>query len=197
MTKWRGIPTQCVIQMDYLNELMEEWLYRRDETLLLNVNPWSAAQLCNIYDQRQKKRFTAIADDSVWNSSPYRNWRFLKNVDDSKNLREVLATFPFETAIFLSTDPHYCTELWEPLTLENKREMKEECARFISNTHEQFNKILPALHQDMACAYLDKEYAAFTTYANMINIYTAFWFGDRYGAAKMHWDLLMELSYPP
>ena len=92
MTKWRGIPTQCVIQMDYLNELMEEWLYRRDETLLLNVNPWSAAQLCNIYDQRQKKRFTAIADDSVWNSSPYRNWRFLKNVDDSKNLREVLAT---------------------------------------------------------------------------------------------------------
>jgi len=64
--------------MDYLNELMEEWLYRRDETLLLNVNPWSAAQLCNIYDQRQKKRFTAIADDSVWNSSPYRNWRFLK-----------------------------------------------------------------------------------------------------------------------
>ena len=55
MTKSPGIPKQCVIQMDYLNELMEEWLYRQDETLLLNVNPWSAAQLCNIYDQRQKK----------------------------------------------------------------------------------------------------------------------------------------------
>ena len=77
----------------------------------------------------------AIADDSVWNSSRYRNWRFLKNVDDSENLRDVLETFPFEAVIFLSTDPHYCTELWEPLTLENKREMKEECAQFISNTH--------------------------------------------------------------
>ena len=56
---------------------------------------------------------------------------------------------------------------------------------------------LPAHHQNMACAYLDKEYGAFTTFAKMIDIYTAFWFGDRYGAAKMHWDLLMELSYPP
>ena len=64
--------------MDYLNELMEEWQYRRDETLLLNVNPWSAAQLCNIYDPRQKKRFKAIANDSEWNSSPYGNWCFLK-----------------------------------------------------------------------------------------------------------------------
>ena len=182
------------IQMNYLNELVKEWQYRYDGTLLLNVNPWSAAQLCNIYDPKEKEQFTAIADDSVWNSSPYGSWRFLKNKDCRKNLREVLTTFPFEAAIFLSTDPSYCTELCKPLTLEDKMEIKEECARFISNTHEQFNKIVPALHQDMAKAYLDKEYAAFSTCASMINIYTAFWFGDRRRATKMHSDLLIELT---
>ena len=70
MTKWPGIPKQCEIQMNYLNELMRELQDGYDGTLLLNVNPWSATQLCNIYDPRQKKRFMAIADASVWDSSP-------------------------------------------------------------------------------------------------------------------------------
>ena len=73
MTKWPGIPKQCGIQMNYLNELMRELQDGDDGILLLNINPWSAAQLFNIYDPSQKKKFTAIADDSVWNSSPNGN----------------------------------------------------------------------------------------------------------------------------
>ena len=70
--------------------------------------------MCNIHDPRQKKRFTAIADDSVWNSSPYGNWRFLKNVDDLKHLREVLATFPFErqsSSVLIRTIVQNCGNL--------------------------------------------------------------------------------------
>ena len=71
--------------------------------------------MCNIHDPRQKKRFVVIADDSVWNSSPYGNWRFLKNVDDSKNLREVLATFPFErqsSSVLIRTIVQNWGNLW-------------------------------------------------------------------------------------
>ena len=62
MTKWPGIPKQCEIQMNYLNKLMRELQDEYDGTLLLNVNPWSAAQLFNIYDPSQRNRFTTIAD---------------------------------------------------------------------------------------------------------------------------------------
>ena len=107
---------------------MQELQDGEDGTLLLNVNPWSVAQLFNIYDPYQRKRFTAIADDSVWHSLPNGKWRHLDNVDDEMNLKDVLAAFPFKSAIFLSTDPRYCTETWEPLALRKNKEMKDECA---------------------------------------------------------------------
>ena len=75
--------------------------------------------------------------------------------------------------------------------------MNDECARFISNPHKQFSKIVPALYQNMACAYIDKEYGAFTPFAKMIDIYTSIRFGGRYDAVRMHWDLHMEQSAPP
>ena len=55
MTKWPGIPKQCEIQMNDLNEFMRELQDGDDGTLLLNVNPWSAAQLFNIYNPYQKR----------------------------------------------------------------------------------------------------------------------------------------------
>ena len=115
-----------------------------DGTLLLNVNPWSAAQLFNIYDPSQRNRFTAIANDSVWHSSPNGKWHHLNNVNDEMNLKDILVAFPFKAAIFLCNDPHYCTEIWGPFAPWKKSEMNDECAWFISNTHGQYSKIVPA-----------------------------------------------------
>ena len=112
------------------------------------------------------------------------------------NLKDVLTTPPFNTATFLRTDPHYCIKFWEPLVMGERREINEECNRFISNMHGKFNKIVPALYQDMACACLAIIFVALTTFAKMIDMYTEFWFVDRYDAGRIQWDLHMELPGP-
>ena len=37
----------------------------------------------------------------------------------------------------------------------------------------------------------------FIMFARMTDMYTAFWFGDRYSAGRLHWGLHMELTAPP
>ena len=119
------------------------------------------------------KQFTAIADDSVWDSLPFGNWPFHENMVQVMNLKGVLAAFPFEAGTFLRTDPRYCTKFWEPLAPGEKRKSTRNaidsfqirmdnlvklCQRFIKIWH----------------AHILKKYVAFTNFPRMIDIYTKF-----------------------
>ena len=128
----------------------------------------------NINDRNQMmKQSTAITYYSVWDSLPFGNWPFHRNMVQVMNLKGVLAAFSSEAVTFLRTDPRYCTKFWEPLVPGGKRKSTRNaidsfqihmdnlvklCQRFIKIWHE----------------HILKRYVSFTNFPRMIGIYTKF-----------------------